>query len=379
MRIVLALGIAKLLPDNGLAGSVITVKGTGFDKSPANNRVTINGLAVAVSGATDTTLTITIPDGVTTGPLNVSTGSLSATGPVFRRAGVSTFYSGVLAGGQPRGMVIDSKGNLFTGGNTRINKIMPDGTGTVFAGSDNTGNVDGTGVDAQFYSISGMTIDAQDNLYVSDGFNNNIRKITPDGKVTTIFSGISFSPKFLTIDAAGNLYVGSDYDGIFRIVPGGSEIKKVSNNGINASFACANGYLYISNGDPSVVQSVNIATGENKQLAGVFYQGGYVDGPSGTGKLNGPGSLLYDPVSRLLYVIDAYNYSVRAISPVDGTISTITGAGGSYQSFKSGNKNGTLGVALLSPSQDSPMAVDKAGNIYLMEQNRSQIRKITLR
>lgn len=374
-----ALGITQLLPDNGLDGSVTVVKGTGFDKIPANNHVSINGLAVTVTAATDTTLTVMMPTGFTTGLLNVSTGSLSAVGPLFRRAGVSLFYKGAMASGNVRGLVIDSKGNVFTAGDSHIGKITPDGAGNLFAGGEERGNTDGTGTNAKFFAISGMAIDAQDNLYVADAFNNNIRKITPAGKVTTFYASLDFQPKYLTIDAAGNLYAGSDYNGVFKISSNGTQVTQVARNGISSQFSWYNGYLYMSNVDGAIELRLNIATGENAVFAGAFYQGDYIDGPKGVGRLNGPAASTYDPVSGLLYIVDSYNYSIRTINPNDGTIGTITGAEGSYQPFRSGNKNGTLQEALLNPTSGSPLAVDKAGNIYMVEENLGQIRKVTLR
>lgn len=373
-----ALGVSKLLPDNGLAGSVITMKGVGFDKIAANNSVSINGISVTVNEATDTTLVVTMPVGVTTGPLKVTTGTLSAIGPVFRKAGVSLYYKGPMAQGAIRGLVIDSKGNMFTAGNGFVGKITPDGNGSVFAGGTESGNVDGNGTNARFWAISGMAIDAQDNLYVGDAFNNNIRKITPAGQVTTVYANMSFQPKYLSIDAAGNLYAGSDYNGVYKITPGGTQITQVSRVGVQSLFALYNGYLFTTNFDGAVVQRITMSTGEFLSFAGVFYQGDYVDGPRGVGKLNGPASLTYDPVSGLLYLVDNYNFSIRAVSPADGTISTITGSGGTYQPWHGGNKDGTLQEALLSPTSSSPITVDKAGNIYLMEENLGQIRKITL-
>ncbi|WP_212003629.1 IPT/TIG domain-containing protein [Chitinophaga sp. HK235] len=374
-----ALGIIRLVPDNGLAGSIITVKGTGFDPTPANNRVTLNGMSITVSAATDSTLTVTMPTGISTGNLNVSTGSLAATGPVFRRAGVSTYYAGPVAKGQPHGLVIDSKGNVFVGEVNKISKIAPDGTVTDFAGSATSGNQDGTGTAARFFNIYGLVMDAQDNIYVADAFNNSVRKVTPDGKVTTLMSGLNDSPRYITIDPAGNLYIGTEYNGIHMISQGGAQIKQVSRATVSAPFVYLNGYLYWSNGDANVVQRANVSMGMFSVVAGAFFQDGYVDGGLGTGRLSGPGTMIYDLHTGLIYLVDGSNYSIRAVSPVDGTISTITGAAGSYESYRYGNKNGTLQEALITPSQNSAMALDKDGNIYVLEQNLGLIRKITLK
>ncbi|NML38140.1 hypothetical protein HHL17_13120 [Chitinophaga sp. G-6-1-13] len=375
-----ALGVSQLLPDNGLAGTVIKIRGTGFDPVAANNNVTINGLALTINTASDTVLTATIPTGITTGPLQITTGSLSATGPLFRRAGVSLFYQGTMVVPNQRGMAIDSKGYVYLSANTKIYRINPDGSGgTLFAGGDNSGNANGTGAAAQFNGICGLAFDANDNLYVADGWNNSVRKVTQAGEVTTFYSGIENPPRYITVDPSGNVYIGSEYNGTYRISADGSQIKQLSRGGFSSQFTYVNGSVFWSNTDGGAVYRYNSVTSEVGLFAGTFFQSGYVDGPRGVGKLDGPGTLVYDPVSRLIYVIDGNNASIRSISLADGTISTITGSGGTYEPWHTGNKNGTLQEALISPASAGSMAVDRQGNIYFVEDFLRQIRKITLR
>lgn len=86
------------------------------------------------------------------------------------------------------GMAVDSQGNIYIAdtGNQRIRKLSPAGMVSTFAGSGVRGISDGVGTNAEFSSPFGMTIDAMDNLYVSDFGSHLIRKITPAGVVTTI-------------------------------------------------------------------------------------------------------------------------------------------------------------------------------------------------
>src|SRR5258706_364106 len=89
----------------------------------------------------------------------------------------------------PAGMTFDLKGNLYLADNQNhaIRKIDTNGAVTTFAGKlGMPGQMNGTGTQAQFDSPSGIAIDRQGNLFVSDTGNHTIRKITPAAVVTTV-------------------------------------------------------------------------------------------------------------------------------------------------------------------------------------------------
>jgi len=74
-------------------------------------------------------------------------------------------------------MVADSKGNVFVIDDNRIRRVTPQGAVTTIAGAD-AGYADGDGATARFRNPGGLGIDAQDNIYVADINNNRIRKIS---------------------------------------------------------------------------------------------------------------------------------------------------------------------------------------------------------
>ena len=130
----------------------------------------------------------------------------------------------------------DALGNVYIADpqNNRIRKISTAGKVSTIAGSDTAGFRNGNGSNARFDFPSGIAVDKDGNVYVSDAGNSRIRKISPDGEVTSFAgNGISdnkdgdastasfYYPTDLAIDGAGNLFV-IDLDRIRKITPQGA-------------------------------------------------------------------------------------------------------------------------------------------------------------
>lgn len=106
-----------------------------------------------------------------------------------------------------RDMVFDAAGNLFVAdrGNAVIRKITPDGLVSTFAGMPGErGSVDGQGTNARFVMPGALAIDSVGNLYVGDIADFTVRKITPGGSVQTI-AGVSGLGRFIPGAAPGGL------------------------------------------------------------------------------------------------------------------------------------------------------------------------------
>ena len=109
-------------------------------------------------------------------------------------AGMPGFVNGIGAAvrfNRPRGIVCDATGTLFVSdySNNRIRKITPAGVVSTLAGSGAAGLVNGNGTAAQFNGPIQLWLDAQNNIYVADGFNNAVRVVSPSGTVMTVVGG----------------------------------------------------------------------------------------------------------------------------------------------------------------------------------------------
>lgn len=113
---------------------------------------------------------------------------------------------------------VDFEGNTYVIVSSKILRVSDEGLVSVFAGGSD-GFADGTGGSAKFFNPKGVDIDKDGNIYVADSYNHKIRKITSNGVVTTIAGssqgfedGDALNAKFntplgLAVDKVGNVYV----------------------------------------------------------------------------------------------------------------------------------------------------------------------------
>jgi hypothetical protein len=375
------LGIASLSPDNGLAGTQVTITGTGFNTSAALNTVTFNGVNAHIKSATATSLVVVTPPTLTSGVVSVTTGGQTASSPTnFNRAGVMT-----LAGGPnsldlnitSRGasITVDSHGNVFLLDFTSqcIRKITPQGVVSVFAGSDSkqSGNQNGTGTSALF-SLGfngGMVVDKQDNLYISDAGNSSIRKITP-GAVVSTYAVNLVVPGKMAIDDNGILYVQTQYS-LTRVDKSGvrSAMKNFFGGNDSAQPAIIGSYLYYTDNDNLYISRYDLVANINTRNWAGNGGYGYADGPKDQAMLLSRG-LLADGQGNLFFS-DGYIQTTRKINMTLNEISTIS------RQSAAGYKDGGLDEAQFRVRLD--MAIDKDGNIYIVDQYNNAIRKMFLK
>jgi len=256
----------------------------------------------------------------------------------------------------PTEVIADNSGNIYIndGGFTySIRKVSPSGIITRFAGNNTSGfsGDGGQATAAQLNFPQGLAIDASGNIYIADGGNRIIRKVTPSGIISTIagtpgtygYSGdggpataaqLGF-PNGMVFDASGNLYFAD---------PGKHVIRKISTSGIITTVAGIGGSTGFS-GD---------------------------GGQATSAKLNAPTDVCID-ASGNLYIADRDNHAIRKVSTT-GIITTIGGIGG----FLNGGFTGDGGAATSAKlNKPNSVSIDPAGNIYISDYTNNRIRKIS--
>jgi sugar lactone lactonase YvrE len=228
------------------AGVVTTVWGDLVSGNPVNfDAIAMDGAGnIYANGPDANFLSISPPQFVTGASIN----ELTTSGTLKNIAADWVTYTNNSAGFG--GMVIDNSGNLYVTDslNNCIVKINSVGVVSAFAGSGITGASDGVGTSATFNFPSDLAIDTNGNLFVTDTGNSAIRKIKPDGTVST-YAKLQWlmvgAP--IAIDPFGTIYVSGLPQSIQRIDPKGN-ITSFAVPGISdfitALVADGNGNLY---------------------------------------------------------------------------------------------------------------------------------------
>jgi sugar lactone lactonase YvrE len=321
----------------------------------------------------------------------------------------------------PSSLASDGAGNIYVvdAGNNTVRAITPTGVVTTFSGAAAVaGSADGAGAGATFNSPVGVATDSAGNLYVADSGSNLIRKVTSSGTVTT-FAGTAgqsgsadgtaatfLHPTGVTADAAGNVYVADSYNEEIRKItpagvvstlagnPGGVNLPgflggSADGTGANATFqlsiifrspttllyptchggvaADTAGNVYVADCGNDTIRKVT-ASGVVTTLAGVA---GMADGTDGTGPgahFSHPTGVATDSVGNI-YVADAGNNTIRKVTPA-GVVTTVAGTAG-----VAGSADGTGSAASFNDPES--VTVDDSGNLYVADTGNSTVRKIT--
>ncbi len=240
---------------------------------------------------------------------------IDANGEVSTFAGSGNFGSGNGQGqsstfGNPTGLVMDKQGNLYVADHLThiIRKISPTGFVSTIAGKPYTpGAEDGTGSNARFYRPYGITLDLDENIIVADEWNHLIRKVSPQGEVSTV-AGIgivgsqdgqatqaSFNyPWDVTVDKNGDIFVTDGYNNVIR---------KIETTGIVSTYVGTAGETGGTDGDgPAATFSGAVGLTYYSQLDEIFVAD------------------TYNNLIRKIINLNEESLGIQFVNPVDGRL-----------------------------------------------------------
>ncbi|TMU50666.1 IPT/TIG domain-containing protein [Flagellimonas algicola] len=356
--VVLEPTLSSVAPVTGPKHTEVVITGENFGTDAAKVSVSFNGSVGEVLGVTDTEVTVRVPARAYTGPITMVVDGFDLTGPEFvyeLTYTVETFAgnpeedpgyeegTGTAAKfNQPYDLVKDSGGNIFVveRGNHAIRKITPDGNVTTFAGNGDWGRENG-----EYLSPQGLAIDGDDNIYVADSGNNRIVKITPNGDWTLI---------------AGSAY------GYVNGSGAGAEFRNPTE--ILLEEGSGGSTLYVSEANHAI-RSISLDDGNHAVSTYVgpeIDQRGYMDGGLSDARFNYPKGMAKSGVGTIL-LADYGNHRIRVIDQNEESVGTF--AGGDF-----GHQDGDLASAKF--SNPSSISVAGDGNIYITDTGNSCIRQI---
>ncbi len=249
---------------------------------------------------------------------------------------------------EPAGLAVDQDGNVYVAefANHTIRKVTPAGVVTTLAGSAlQSGSTNGPGTAARFFNPTGVAVDNAGNVYVADTMNDMIRKIAVDGTVSTVAgtagsigaqdgpaaSALFGHPQGIAVDAAGNLFVADTGNAVIRkITPDGTVSTlagKAQVSGaadgvggaarFNQPFAIAldpQGALYVAESGNNTIRKV-AADGTVTTLGGIAGVAGGVDGTGFGATFDSPEGVAVG-TNGILYVSSSSSHTIRKGNPV---------------------------------------------------------------
>ena len=304
------------------------------------------------------------------------------------------------------GLDIDGEGNIYIADrfNNRIRKVNPEGFITTVAGNglaDYCGD-GGPAIKACLNNPVDVEIGKDGSLYIADLQNHRIRKLAPDGTITTVAGNGTYGycgdggpateaclqfPEDVELSAGGKLYIADAGNHRIRAVVAAGIVSTVAGNGSAgfcgdggpATAACLNfpegidvaddGDLFIADTRNSRIRTVNPG-GTISTLAGIGAGGfGGDGGPAKKAQLYFPSDIDFDPGDGL-YISDRGNFRIRKIDSV-GIINTVAG-------------NGTFafcgdGKLAVDACFRSPNGVSVAANgrFFVADMNNNRIREVS--
>ncbi len=305
----------------------------------------------------------------------------------------------------PYSVVLGKAGNLYMCdiGNSRVRKVSPayNGTITTIAGNG-TGGYSGDGYEAVYAQVGAVdvAIDWRDNIFLADGGNHCIRKVSPSGIITTYagtgtagYNGDNIAatvaelyyPESIAVDDTGNLYIADRSNNRIRRVDTFGVITTIAGNGSvgfspDGSMADTaslelyyirldkNGVIFFT--DNNRIRKIDTA-GKLVTIAGTGVYGYSGDGGLATAAHIEGGPMTIDTLGNI-FTAEHSNHVVRKIDLL-GIITTVAGT-------RLGGYSGDWGNPLLAKlAGPGGIAVAPNGDIYIGDVGSNRVRMITTR
>jgi sugar lactone lactonase YvrE len=307
----------------------------------------------------------------------------------------------------PLGLTVDSLGNIYVAdsGDHSVRLITPAGVVSTLAGSAGTvvaGSTDSFGTSARFNGPSGIAIDLSGYIYVADTLNNLIRRIDPSTLVTTLAGSTGVisdgadgtgtnarfnAPRGIATDIDGNVYVADtgnhtvrkiSPDGVVTTVAGAAGVSGSADgtgslarfNSPQAVAVDSSGSIYVADTGNHTIRKIT-SSGTVTTFAGSATASGSSDGSATSARFSSPVGLAVDNAGNV-YVADGggvststFNNTIRKITPA-GVVSTLAGQAGTH-----GFTDGTGPSARF--SLPNGLAVDATGNLYVADGSQSAV------
>ncbi len=252
--------------------------------------------------------------------------------------------------GYPQGIAVGADGNVYLAdsANHRIRKVSPDGIITTVAGSGTEGfsGDGGSATQATLNYPSDITVGADGSLYIADSWNHRIRKMSPDGVITTVAGNGNeipdgsasdggsatqaalVRPEGIAVDADGSLYIADSAN---------NRIRKVGSDGIITTVAGNGTGSFSGDGGPAI-------------QAGLVYPVDIAVGADGS-----------------LYIVDGELYNIRRVGP-NGIITTVAG--------KADDFSGDGGPATQAGLRARDVAIGMDGSLYIADSGNNRVRRV---
>jgi sugar lactone lactonase YvrE len=261
----------------------------------------------------------------------------------------------------PLGIAIDAHGTLYVAdtGNRVVRRIAPDGTVTTLAGTPGRqGCSDGTGLQASFYEVRSIAVTNDATLLVPDAGTNTIRRITPTGQVSTLADQQEAPP-------AGALDT--------RILLKNNTPMGIAVDGSSAIYISLSNTIYKISPNSGATVLAGSATAQPFGTKEWVDQTANRNGMGATARFNSAYGITVDPQGTV-YVTDSSLGVIKSIAP-SGEVKTFAGVVYDHAFPQQTSIDGAAGQARFFVPEG--IAVDGAGTVYVADRRNSTIRKIT--